>query len=509
LGVVEGRIYRLAGSVLKPGASLRLLDGLFVVITAAYVLWPALTEQPRALGDAREYMLMADSLYNHGSPDLRDEDVRWPLAQPLGPRVDGTFAPMYGGYEADRDKRVYSIHFWAYPLFCVPAKAALRLLGENELKAFQVTNAVLFLVAVLRARRRHGRVDTAGLALAALLVLSPAAAFVLWPHPEAFSCALVVLSLVLWKEGRLTSAVGLTAVASVQHSPLVILAAFLWWEAVRPGHSRDPGPLKILGPTLALLPALCPFAFYQIHFGRPSLLSATGAVELHNASLRKTLEVFFDLNLGMLPYVPLALLGAVTAPVVQVSTLRPARTLVKLWAVLVAMAFACSLAANWNHGSFGPMRYAIWLLPVVLAILVHMLEPGVANERTRRAFGALTVCALASQAAVVASHGKPAPRQDHLEHSYLAAFVLQHTPGLYAPSPEIFVERTLGQEMANGEIPKGAAVIYEAHGRCFKALTQKRYWPDLLAHCGPAARAPDFKELAAGRQRDNWVYVDY
>jgi len=69
LGVVEGRVYRIAGSVLKPAASLRLLDCLFVVISAAYVLWPALTERPRALGDAREYMLMADSLYNHGSPD--------------------------------------------------------------------------------------------------------------------------------------------------------------------------------------------------------------------------------------------------------------------------------------------------------------------------------------------------------------------------------------------------------------------------------------------------------
>ncbi|HVQ28383.1 MAG TPA: hypothetical protein VMV21_02315, partial [Vicinamibacteria bacterium] len=235
-----------------------------------------------------------------------------------------------------------------------------------------------------------------------------------------------------------------------------------------------------------------------------------GAVALPNLSLGKALELFFDLNLGMLPYLPLALLGAVAAPLVQIASGRQARPLVALWAVLLGMALICSSSGNWNHGTSGPSRYTIWMLPLVLVILASMLEPGATNERTRRAFGGWAVAALAVQAVIVVSRGGLAPRLDYLEHSYLASFVLKHAPALYNPTPEIFVERTIGEEMRDGEISSGGtAVAYAPEQACRKALAQKRHWPDLLARCGSAAHQPPFDALAAANRRDEWVYVDY
>jgi hypothetical protein len=486
---------------------LRGLDRLFVCSAALYLLWPALSERPRALGDAGEYLLMTESLFNHWTPDLRSEDVPSLMARPAGPRIEGSFGSFYRVYQPDRTDRAYCVHFWAYSLFAVPAKAVLRWLGKNEFKAFQITNAVLFLTAVFRARGSGGKRSVSGVALAGLLLLSPAATFVLWPHPEAFSCALVVLSLVFWREERTTAAVAMAALASVQNAPLVLLAAYLWWDTARTtARSRGAGHQALLGPTLALLPGAWPFAFYLGHFGHLSLLTESGAAGLAHASLRKTLELFCDLNLGMLPYVPLALLGAIAAPVVQVATGRRARPLLELWAVLLVMAFMCSTSINWNHGTSGPSRYTIWMLPLVFAIFVSMLEPGVAKERVRRAFSVLAVLALGLQALTVIARGGLDPRLDYLRQSYLAAFVLERAPELYNPSPEIFVERTLGEEVA---IFGQTAVVYAPLGRCRKALAQKRHWPDLLARCGPAARMPDFKQLAATHQRDEWVYVDY
>ena len=227
-----------------------------------YLLGPALVARPRALGDSGEYLLGSESLFNHASADLRDEDVRSLVASGRQPRIDGSLGSLYDAYRPDRDGRAYAIHFWAYPLFCLPAKLLLRLLGQNDLKALQVTNAFVFLLAVIRARRFAGTGSASGFVLASLLLLSPAAAFVLWPHPEAFCCALVVLSLVLWREGRMTAAVALAALASVQNAPLVLLALFLWWEAVRAARAlvRPPAwrfssppslSFRLSGPSLS------------------------------------------------------------------------------------------------------------------------------------------------------------------------------------------------------------------------------------------------------------------
>src|SRR6185295_670407 len=148
-----------------------------------------------------------------------------------------------------------------------------------------------------------------------------------------------------------------------------LLALFLWWEAARAARARAPFHQAILVPSLALLPAVLPFVFYLGHFGRLTPLVDAGAVALPNLSLGKALELFFDLNLGMLPYLPLALLGAVAAPLVQIASGRQARPLVALWAVLLGMALICSSSGNWNHGTSGPSRYTIWMLPLVLVIL--------------------------------------------------------------------------------------------------------------------------------------------
>jgi hypothetical protein len=478
------------------------LDRLFVSVAAVCLLGPALWDKPRVLGDAVEYLLMAESLWDHASADLRDEDRRALLHPRNGPRIDGPLVPPLGSYVADGDGRAHAVHFWAYPLLCLPAKALLRVFRGNELKAFQLTNAAFALLAVVTLVRRGG---DPGRALAALLLLSPFAAFVLWPHPEAVSCSLVAISLGRWREGRATAATLGAAFASLQAAPLVCLAAFFWWQA---RDSRAFG-IRALGPTLALLVAAWPFIFYLVHYGRLTLLPLVGAADLGQASPWRAGELFFDLNLGMLPYVPACLLGAVLAPLTLFATRRPVGPSLGLWCVLGAIAVACSAAVNWNHGTAGPSRYAIWMLPLLLFLFVRMLDRTLQNARVRGAFGALALVAAATQAAVVIGRGGIDPGMDHVRHSYLATFVLEHEPSLYSPSPEIFAERTLGREVPYGAIPNREPITYRAGRECRKALAQKRHWPALLARCGAPRNAPGFSPPAARNQRGEWLYVDY
>lgn len=481
---------------------LKSLDRLFVAVAAVYLLIPALWEKPRVLGDAGEYLLVAESLYNHGSADLRDEDLRSLLDAENASRIDGPLGPAPGSYIVDGSGQAYGIHFWAYPLLCLPLKILLRAFHGNELKAFQLTNAALFLLALVMLQRRGG---APGRLLAALLLLSPAAAFVLWPHPEVFACSLVAMSLVYWREGRTAAATLAAAAASLQAAPLVVLAAFFWWQA---RGSRVAG-IRALAPTLALLLAAWPFLFYLLHYGRPTLLPLVGAAHADQASLGRAYELFFDLNLGMLPYLATALFGALVAPLALLVIRRPARSSLELWAALGATALLCSVAVNWNHGTAGPSRYAIWMLPLVFWLFVQMLDPALQSARVRGVFGVLAVAALVSQTAVVIGRGGLNPSMDHLRHSFLASFVLEHEAGLYNPSPEIFAERTLGYEVPHGAIPNQEAVVYRADHECRKALAQKRHWTQLLTRCGPARVSPDFSRLAATNQRGEWLYVDY
>src|SRR5262249_44973724 len=173
------------------------------------------------------------------------------------------------------------------------------------------------------------------------------------------------------------------------------------------------------------------------------------------------------------------------------------------WGVLLAIAFACTATTNWNHGTVGPSRYALWMLPLVFDTFLLPLGVASLGPRLRAAVIGLAVLALLGQAGLVAARGLDPP-EDYLEHSYVARFVLGHAPSLYAPSPEIFAERTRGTEGVPDE-----PVVYRVDGRCRKVMTQKRHWSDVLALCGAPARTPDFKTLAAASRRGEWVYVDY
>jgi len=177
----------------------------FLVAVGLTLVGTMLLARPVVYGDGEEYLLMAESLANHGSPDLRPGDI-----QSLATRLQGTGAVLapptdghpYGYYRA-RDGRLYSYHFWAYPLACLPVKMALRLLRVNEIKALPLTNAALLLIALHQVLLSSRALSPARrTVLAALVLASPVLWFVHWTHPEVLSSALVVLALIALHEGR-------------------------------------------------------------------------------------------------------------------------------------------------------------------------------------------------------------------------------------------------------------------------------------------------------------------
>lgn len=465
---------------------------LFVVFVVGMSLWVP----PRVVGDGAEYLVVAEALARHASPDLRSGD-REAVRQLLDRKgLTGGERLREVPEVRGRDGRAYGIHFWGYPLATLPARATLGWLGVDALRAPQVTNALLLVAAVGLVLYRSPAPEGARRTLAALTLLSPAFWFVLWPHPEVFSFALTTAALVWRDAGRRGLAVGAAALASTQNPPLVLLALGLSAEGVRDGwRTREAGRIAPL--VLGLLPALVPGLFSLWQFGTPSLLTR-GSVSPANLSLRRTLELVVDPNIGLLPYAPVVVVGSLVA-----AFRAGGRTFA--WALALAMAFLCTATCNWNSGTSGPARYGVWIYPVILWGFVYPVgRPG--DRGTPRLRG-LAGVAIVSQALLIASRGGMEPRMDYLRHSAAARLLLDHWPSLYNPSYEIFVERTRrGEEPFPGPDP----IVYRYRTRCRKALAQKRHLSLLLAQCGREPNnVAELRERVAREGRAIWMYLNY
>jgi hypothetical protein len=473
-------------------------------LAALWLLGAGFWSRASSQGDGPEYYLMSESLLRHLSPDARPEDLQSLTERAARWHLYVNFDALSQGYFEAANASRYSYHFWGYSLLTVPARALLRLVGANDLKGAQITNALVFLYALHQALFATALPRRAALGLGLLALFSPAVWFVLWTHPEAFCFALVLLALVWARAGRRHLPILAVALAAMQNPPLLLLLVPLWVRGC-----LAPGRLRIdwraaLKASLAALPIVLPPLFFFVRFGTPSVIARNSA-SASLVSLRRALELFFDLNLGLLPYAPLILVLFLVGLLLSCRSWARARVAWSSVIVLLAMALASSATTNWNHGTAGPSRYTIWMLPLLLMGVAEAYAAALygGSTRARGMWTAAVVLAISFQILIVFSRGGLRQSSDWIAHSYAARFVLRHAPAWYNPSPAIFVERTLGRMNAGETDP----AIYKEERGCRKAWVRAQDVALVRTTCGllPARAEAFFKAEPASRFR----YVDF
>jgi hypothetical protein len=481
-----------------------------LALAASWLIGSALIVTPRALGDGGEYFLMAESFARHLTPDARPADV---LAVAEKLQRHGTalnVANMLEVFFPDDGGRRYCYHFWGYSLATLPARALLSAVGMTDLKAPQLTNALLFLFALHQILFVAPLGQCTRRILALLTLFSPITWYVLWPHPECVCATAVLLGLIWSARGRHIAGTLAVSLAAMQNPPLILLAATLWARAcvthcTSPPQERRPRLHPLLCATLALLPAAVPSLFYMWRFAEPSPLARV-STDPRLLSLPRALELFFDLNLGMLPYLPGILLLFAAASVAQLRRLGTALTSLERLALLLAMALSCTITHNWNSGAAGLSRYSVWMLPLVLMGVGAGVSVALATGAPFRN-ASLVVCCLviASQTGLSLARGGLLQGDDSTGHSYAAKLVLAHAPSLYNPTPHIFVSRT--KQMPS--MP-GFAVYRDDTGRCRKAYVRPKDGTALRDACGDLPQGTQtLFATPKSRARKTYVYVDY
>jgi len=453
-------------------------------------------------GDGMEYWYQVESLARHYSPELREDDESavnavFPTVAALkdDPGADIDIPPYPAtGYAETRDGRRYAAHFWAYPLSAVPARWLLGIFGGHPMASLQLTNAVWFLAALFVVLFRWEVPAGKKLAFVALAFVGPAMAYLPFTGAETFTWANAVLAVVALDQRKFARCSLFACLGATQNPPLALLGVVAVPLALLRKQWKDAGLAALAGVI-----AVVPMGFYYAHFGKPSLIVGA-ATSTANISIERSLSMIFDLNQGLMGYVPLLPLAVLVGLI-----LRRSLTAFAVLLAVAGMALAAQTQSNWNGGGAGLHRYLVWMIP----LLAWVAADGLGK------WGRIAVICGAIVFHLPLLIPFPADRLSYLEQRPLAQWVLNHAPKLYSPPVEIFVERQLHGEFADpvAELP---AVFARPNGQVTKLLVaagcesrlsryvvvSPDYLPELLTRIA-AAETPTYIHPPRGAVRTN------
>jgi hypothetical protein len=306
-----------------------------------------------------------------------------------------------------------------------------------------------------------------------------------WSSPETFSATGLLAGLLLFCTGAPVAGGLLAGLGATQNPPLILFCAFapLLRGVLAKGASIN--RREIAGLIACAVLALLPAAFDLVEFGTPSIIGEL-ATDPSLVTAGRLHSFFFDLDQGVVLGIP------ALAMALLLWRGRDRYTLLAC-AFAVAMALPSLAATNWNSGSAGIMRYALWgSMPLLFAFLWQL---SLAPHWPR----ALVIAVLAGQALAMAH----ARSYTYIEFSPLAKLVMSVAPGWYNPEPEIFVERTEHRD-AFGD--PGKAFTWTAAGGVAKTLYDTHDQSAFNQLCGPGRNlSPSNRFADAGH---GWRYIN-
>lgn len=395
----------------------------FAAILAALLI----TSTPRPIGDAREYLAVADNLSRLESPSLT-------RAQAAG---------ITGRLLTGPDGRLDTIHFWIYPALVAGPLALIRTLGGDPAIAFAFVNAALLLAAAAIASTRLSWQASC------LLFLSP----VIWwtdkVHTEIFTFSLIAIAMCALPRRPVLAGVSL-GLATAQNPPIGILLGLSAAGAAVEVPCRR--LLEAFGVG-AFLAALHPL-YYAARLGRFVPLAETTAAPLSWPSFS---AVAIDPNIGLLfndPFLPLAVVVFTAyASADRTGTWTRWQAIAVLSGVALLLVFGS--VVNINHGGTpGMSRHALWLIPLAIPFLPERTAP---QPRVL-----MSTLALAGAIWSIAFY-RPSVGEEFLTPTRAAAWMWSRHPSWNNPPREIFAERVRHRE----NVLPGAAATPD----CAKILT--------------------------------------
>ncbi len=406
--------------------------GQALIVAAALAMCLIAGSPPRLVGDGREYLAQALEFASFHGPAFRPTDI--PHIQAELARFDPVLAnwDIWSSTVGDVDRGRAFLHFWFYSLLAAPGIWLTNVAGTPPTFAFTGLNLLLLGIALWVALPRVG----AGGCV--LLFAGPIIWWIDKAHTEVFTFGLLIVTLALMRDRPWWSMVA-AGVAATQNPPIAILVPIVFAVAVQRDRAALRGGRVIAGAAVGLALALLHPIYTYTHYGRWSLLLQ----QTHSGvpTFQALSAVVLDPSVGLIGNYPLFLIVVAAGWLTLVRHHRAHAISTDVVAATITAAvflFSFSRTTNVHHGGTpGLSRYALWLIPLALPLLVPLHMNGGAAWR-RLLWSA---AALSASISVFAFH--PAVPQNSREPTWLATFLWSRFPSSNNPLPEVFIETLL------------------------------------------------------------------
>ncbi len=435
-------------------------------------------------GDIVEYYGVTESVINHGSINLTDED-QTKLEQVLHP---GYFNDP-GYYIHGTDGNRYPVHFIGYSLLTIPFRLVLRALHLDEVKSLWLTNIAAFAVVSFVILKFFIKENWKKIFFLILYFLSPLLFFFIWPGPDLLFASILLLSLFAFFDKKYSLAFILSALASWHSQPLMITTAGMIaihvFEEMKLHKWKGQkvisfNPKILILPVIAGVLVIAPYIYNYMLFGvaTPWTIFKDGWTILngfgvHNMSFKKLYEQFFDLNLGVFWYAPIYLL--LTIATFIIAFIKRSWKVVAMGAVMLLTAFFYQTNPAWAYGTagYGPSRHALFLIPFMIYFATQFFT-------SFKKAGIVLIAIIATQLfALSMNHFLTPDLTQTLFQNPVATYVLNTHPSWYNPTPEIFFDRT-----NHTDLSYPSTAIYKDGTTCKKAYVLITDKDKVEAECG-------------------------
>lgn len=428
-----------------------------LIVYSLVLLFYLYFKNPILAGDGHEYLGMTASFFNHLSPDLQEKDI---ILRNYVENKNGIYLPAsYDNYVYFKSLNgsYYSWHFWIYSLINLLSFSFLHCLRMNELRCFPITNYIL-LISSLGVILFCLKNNVQKIIMVSFSAFSPILLYLNWPHPEVFSYSFIVMAISFAFRENYKFSVLLSSIASLQNPPIAILTFYLIFI----GWKEKKWNLKeLLLLLFSSIISTIPYLFYYLNYHTFSLITYEGFASGANISFGKILSLFFDLNFGMIVYIPALVLLSILSLFLSIQ--KKDLKIISLWVVLILMALVSSTQENWNSGMMYINRYTVYMIPVIILITVSSIKYYSPNKLKIILFIGFMITVSSTIFYLV-----DYDTTNYIKFNELSNAVLVVAPGYYNPPYDVFAERALGGEYNySANLP----IIYTYNGSPRKILT--------------------------------------
>lgn len=449
------------------------LEIAFLILLLIFLVFFSLGTSAIVTGDGAHYYAALVGLSTNGSPEIT-EQIRSAVQLKLGVNPDFLIA-------VSKEGEKYPAHFFAYSLLSAPAYFLLSLLGEDTLKAFQVTNSVLVFAATYFVLRKSQQSRLVRWGVVFGFLASTGMLYLKWTHPEIFSASFLLVGIFLFLDKKHAAASFFIGVSSLQNPSLAFVIIPVIFDQLLYGlragvvgrHWKILQGLVIASAygSIALLPGI----WNYFKFGYASPIVHLGYIDTSLISWLRFYSFVFDLNVGLIVGLPMFLwmFPLIVGSKVFAAVKNGDRIFFREDLLLIGFVLAVTptlAQLNWNSGGNVFSRYASWagMLPLVWCAV---------SWSRISAMPWLVAPALLLQLGLVywVNFATPRLNGSWVEMRPWVGEVWKINPHLYNPVPEIFYENIYKEEKKF--VPP--VLAYGEEGEILKILSRKNSLLDI------------------------------